>query len=145
MTKRKVRFFHCYRCIYTWRPRKQFPSMCPRCKSKLWGIPKLRPLVIGAELGIDEIIAPHRQALLTLGKRYGARRLWVFGSVRRGEATRESDVDLMVAWGRRVSLLDKAGLRRDLERELGRSVDLVNLGSLHWAIAPQVEAEKVPL
>ena len=144
MTKRKVRLFDCLRCVYTWRARRQYPRMCPRCKSRLWRTPRLRPLVMGTGFGIPEVITPHRQALLEIAKKHGVRQLWVFGSVRRGQASSESDVDLMVAWRRAVSLLDKAGLRLDLERELGRSVDLVNQGSLHWAVAPQVEAEKVP-
>ena len=69
----------------------------------------------------------------------------VFGSVRRAEATPQSDVDLIVAWRRPVSLLHRAGLCADLERILGRNVDLVNEGGLHWAIEPQVMAEAVPL
>jgi predicted nucleotidyltransferase len=69
----------------------------------------------------------------------------VFGSVRRREATPRSDVDLLVEWVRPVSLLDVAGLREELRKALGRGVDLVNRHGLHWAIEPQVEAEKVLL
>lgn len=43
MTKRKVRYGHCYRCIYTWRMRRRSPSLCPRCKSRLWRIPRVEP------------------------------------------------------------------------------------------------------
>ncbi len=145
MTKRKVRVGHCYRCVYTWRMRRQYPRICPRCKSRLWRIPKVRPVVLGHGLGIEEIVAPHRTAILRLGRKHGVRQFWVFGSVRRREATATSDVDLMVSWSRPVSLLDKAGLIVDLRATMGRNVDLVNVGGLHWAIEPQVEAEKVPL
>lgn len=71
--------------------------------------------------------------------------MWVFGSVRRREATEGSDVDLMVRWGRPHSLLDRASLAAEIEAIVGRRVDLVNEGGLHWAIEPQVESERVPL
>jgi predicted nucleotidyltransferase len=69
----------------------------------------------------------------------------VFGSVCRREAIETSDVDLMVRWTRPVALLDRAGLQLGLEKALGRPVDLVNGGGLHWAITPQIESEAVPL
>jgi uncharacterized protein len=146
MSGRKGRVAHCYRCVYTWRTRRESgPRMCPRCKSRRFDQPKLRPVRLGHGLGIPEVIAPHRQAIRRAGRRYGVRRIWVFGSVRRREATRRSDVDLLVEWQRPVSLLDVAGLRAELCQALGRGVDLVNRHGLHWAIEPQVEAEKIPL
>jgi predicted nucleotidyltransferase len=119
--------------------------MCPRCKSKLWDIPKIRPVKLGTGLGIEEVLLPHREEIRRLARRHGASQILVFGSVRRREATEKSDVDLVVRWKRPVSLLDHAGLRLDIEKVLGRPVDLVNEGGLHWAIQPQVEAEAVPL
>jgi uncharacterized protein len=100
---------------------------------------------VGSGLGIPEIVTPYRQEVMRLARRYGARRLWIFGSVRRREADRESDVDLLVEWRRPVSLLKVAGLRGELQRTLGRRVDLVNRHGVHWALEPLVEAEKVPL
>jgi hypothetical protein len=32
--------------------------MCPRCKSTLWDVPKIRPIKLGKGLGIEEILAP---------------------------------------------------------------------------------------
>ena len=100
---------------------------------------------IGHGLGIEEILHPHREEILAAARRRGADRLWVFGSVRRREATKRSDVDLMVRWTGPHSLLDRASLAAEIEAILGRRVDLVNLGGLHWAVEPQVESEKVPL
>jgi predicted nucleotidyltransferase len=54
-------------------------------------------------------------------------------------------VDLLVQWDRPVSMLQKAKLNVRLEEILGRKVDLVNLGGVHWAIEPQVESERVPV
>ncbi len=101
-------------------------------------------MVLGKGLGIEEVFAPHREEILRLARKHGARRLFVFGSVRRREATEKSDLDLLVEWRRLPSLLGHASLRVAIERAVGRPVDLVNRGDLHWAIAPQVEAEAVP-
>jgi uncharacterized protein len=145
VTKRLVRTAHCFRCFHTWRMRKQFPAMCPQCKSKLWRIPKIRPVRFGNGLGVREIVIPHRSELLQLAHQYGARNLRVFGSVARNEANAESDVDILVSWRKPHSLLDRARLRQALEEVLGRSVDLANEGGLHWALAPQIQAEAVRL
>lgn len=141
----RIPILHCYRCIYTWTPVKSPVRMCPRCKSKLWDVPKLTPVRLGNGLGIEEVLGKHRASILTAARRLGAHRIRVFGSVRRREARPDSDVDLLVSWKPGSSILDKASLMIEIERIVGRRVDLVNDGALHWAIAPQVEAEAVPL
>ncbi|MGI0055594.1 MAG: nucleotidyltransferase family protein [Thermoplasmata archaeon] len=145
MTKRKVRLGHCHRCIYTWRMRRQYPRICPRCKSRLWKVPKIRPVVLGNGAGIEEVLGPHRSEILWIARKYGVTRVRVFGSVRRREAGEKSDVDLIVTWSAPHSILDRAALTAQIERIVGRAVDVVNEGGLHWAIAPQVEAEAIPL
>lgn len=145
MTHRLVRLGHCYRCIYTWRMRDRNPRVCPRCKSKCWDVPKVLPLQLGDGLGPEEILAPHRSAILRLARQHGVTRVRVFGSVRRREAGRDSDVDLLLDWKHGTSLLDVARFRLDLQDLLGRKVDTVELGNLHWAIRPQVESEAIPL
>jgi len=145
MTKRQVRIVHCYRCIYTWRARYRIPRICPRCKSKLWNVPKVRPLRLGNGLGIAEILGPHRSHLLRLARRYGATNVRVFGSVRRREAGPSSDVDLLVNWPKHPSLLRTAEFRIAVKELMGRDVDVVEERQLHWAIQPQVLAEAVPV
>lgn len=135
----------CYRCVYSWTPTKSPVRMCPRCKSRLWDEPKIRPLQLGKGLGIEEVLGGHRDEILKVARRFGVKRIRVFGSVRRREASPRSDVDLLVSWTRKHSLLDRANFLAALERIIGHPVDLVNEGGLHWAVAPQVEAEAVPL
>jgi uncharacterized protein len=102
-------------------------------------------VTVGRGLGIEEILHPHRAEILRAGEEHGAAMFWVFGSVRRREATSSSDVDLMVRWSRPHSLLDRIELARKIEGLVGRRVEIVNEGGLHWAIEPQVESEKAPL
>lgn len=119
--------------------------MCPRCKSRYWNIPKIRPVRPGNGLGIEEVLGPHRDLILELARKYGAARIRVFGSVRRNEATEKSDVDLLVVWKARTSLLATASFRVALRKVLGRDVETVEEEYLHWAIKPQVLAEAIPL
>ena len=56
--------------------------------------------------------------------------LGVFGSSVRGEATEQSDIDLLVEFGERKSLLDLVRLERELSSALGRKVDLLTKKSL---------------
>ncbi len=136
---------HCYRCIYSWYPRAPVVRICPRCKSKYWNIPKIRPVVLGNGLGVEEIIGPKRKEIRRLLRRYGVKRLRIFGSVRRREAGPESDVDLLVDWKKPVSLLTRVGLIDELERTIGRRVDLVSEEDLRWSTRPFVAAEAIPL
>jgi predicted nucleotidyltransferase len=145
MTPRLVRMGRCYRCLHTWRMRRRHSTMCPRCKSRLYAVPDIRPVSLGDGEGIEQIIEPHRVRLLEIGREAGIEGLWVFGSVRRKEARRSSDVDLLVTWKRPVSVLEVAGLVDRLSSELGRKVELVDRESLHWAMAPQIFTEAVPV
>jgi len=76
---------------------------------------------------LDDIIGePDKQAHLErLAHHYGVARIRVFGSVARGEATPQSDIDLLVSFheGRHPGWLI-FDLQRDLEGLLGRKVDL---------------------
>lgn len=137
---------HCYRCIYSWRPRTPTVRMCPRCKSKLWNTPRLvASSKLGSGQGIAEILSPRRSELLRLCQRFGVSRLRVFGSVARGEATELSDVDLLVEYSRPSDILERTRFRLELQRVLGRRVDLVLPETLHWAARPKALAEAVQI
>jgi predicted nucleotidyltransferase len=123
--------------------RKQYPMTCPRCKSRFWNVPKIRPVVLGKGLGIEEILGPHRREILRLARKYGAKDIRVFGSVRRREATRTSDVDLLVVWKRGTSPLARFDLETALESVVGRTVQVAATENIPWTFRPEVEAEAV--
>jgi len=56
--------------------------------------------------------------------------LGVFGSIARGEDTDQSDVDLLVRFSKRKSLLAHVRLERQLSAALGREVDLLTEAAL---------------
>jgi len=86
-----------------------------------------------------------REEILAVAARHGARRVRVFGSVVRDEETPESDLDLLVEFEPGRSLLDHIALAQDLKDLLGREVDVVTEGGLHWYIRDRVCREAVPL
>lgn len=135
----------CFRCAYVWTPKQRQVHLCPRCKSRYWDIPKIRPVKLGNGQGIQDVLSPHRDEILRLIRKYRVRRLRVFGSIRRREATQTSDVDLIVEWERKASTLQYVGMRQDLEKILHRKVDLVEEEGLHWFIRPQALAEATPI
>lgn len=54
----------------------------------------------------------------------------VFGSMARGEAKKKSDIDLIVRFSKRKSLLAMVRLERELTEALGRKVDLLTEASI---------------
>lgn len=95
-------------------------------------------------LGIEELLADKREEILAIAHRHKASNIRVFGSVSRGEATIESDIDLLVEM-KNHSLLDRIALIQDLEDVLGRKVDVALPENLHELIRDRVLKEAVPL
>jgi uncharacterized protein len=92
-----------------------------------------------------ELIGEKREEILRLAAEHGARDVRVIGSVARGEAGPGSDLDLLVRWTENTSLLDHAALMIDLERLLGRKVDIASDGWLKPAVRDSVDRDAVPL
>jgi predicted nucleotidyltransferase len=63
--------------------------------------------------------------LVELCRQNDVRQIGVFGSVARGEADEQSDIDLVVSFSKRISLLRMVALERQLSDALGRKVDLL--------------------
>lgn len=57
-------------------------------------------------------------------------KIGVFGSMARGEATETSDIDLLVYFSKRKSLLALVTLQRQISTSLGREVDLLTEAAL---------------
>jgi len=64
-------------------------------------------------------------ALIKLCRENDVAKLGVFGSIARGEGNDESDVDLLVEFSKRKSLLALVTLERKMSAVLGRKVDLL--------------------
>ncbi|MBM3216728.1 nucleotidyltransferase family protein [Candidatus Poribacteria bacterium] len=86
-----------------------------------------------------------RADILRLCAAYGARNLRIFGSVARGSADSESDIDFLVEMEPGRSLFDLGGLQYELEHLLGSPVDVVTERGLKARIRDRVLGEAVPL
>lgn len=94
---------------------------------------------------MNPLIQSHRQALLDLAARHGVTDLRVFGSMARGDAGEDSDVDLLVRPLPGTSLLDLGGLLMDAQDLLGRRVDVVSERALAGALRARILGEAVAL
>ncbi len=86
-----------------------------------------------------------RAEILAVARKRGARNVRIFGSVARGDAGPDSDVDILVEFEPGRSLLDHAGLMLDLSELLGCKVDVVTDRGLRPRIRDRVLLEAVPL
>ncbi len=90
---------------------------------------------------LADIIQKEREEIIRLSTLRGAKNIRVFGSVARGEESKDSDIDILVELEKGRSLLDLSGLLMDLQQLLGRKVDVVTEKSLHWYIRDRILKE----
>ena len=85
-----------------------------------------------------DLIRQHREAILQLAAKYGARNVRVFGSVARGDAGPDSDVDILVDFEPGRDYFDQGGLLYELRELLGCDVDVVNAPELRESVRDEV-------
>jgi len=96
-------------------------------------------------MNANQLLQSKRQEIMQIAARHGATNVRVFGSVARGEARPDSDVDFLVNLEANRSLLDLARLLRELQTLLNRPVDVVTEAGLRPRLRPQVLKEARPL
>ena len=104
-------------------------------------------LVTAQSLSLRAAIAAHRAAIDDILRRYGAVNPRLFGSVARGDATSESDIDLLVDLhpGGGNELLCVAGIAVELGQVLGLTVDVVTPSLLRGDVSASALADSVAL
>ena len=93
----------------------------------------------------SDLVREKRAAILQIAYRYGASNVRIIGSVARGEATPESDLDLIVRFEPSRSLLDHGGLVMDLRELLGIRVDVIDEDAMKPRFREHVISEAIPL
>ncbi|MFH1112576.1 MAG: nucleotidyltransferase family protein [Pseudomonadota bacterium] len=96
-------------------------------------------------VSIRSLLEEKREDILEAAERRGARNVRVFGSVARGDAGPESDVDFLVELDESTSLLQHNALIRELGDLLGCKVDVVSERGLRPRIRDRVLREAAPL
>ena len=98
-----------------------------------------------ADMAVGETIRETREAIVRIAARHGATQVRLIGSVARGDAGPDSDVDLLVTWSEGTSLLDQAALMLELESLLGRKVDIASDGWVRPSIRESVYRDAIAL
>ena len=96
-------------------------------------------------MGIAEVLRAKREEILRIAAQHGARNVRIFGSVARGEAKVDSDVDVLVDLEPGRSLLEHAALMLELEELLRCKVDVATERGLRARVRDRVLREAVPL
>jgi predicted nucleotidyltransferase len=99
----------------------------------------------GSLVTLEELRSTYRDQVIAAAARRGARNVRVFGSVARGDQRQDSDVDLVVDFEPRRSLLDLTGLWLDLETVLGCKVDVISAHGLKPRMESVVTREAIAL
>jgi uncharacterized protein len=81
-------------------------------------------------------------ALIDICRANDVARLEVFGSTARGEANEDSDVDLLVEFSKRKSLLALVSLERKMSAALGRKVDLLTEAAISPYLREQINRDR---
>ncbi|MCX6066755.1 MAG: nucleotidyltransferase family protein [Chloroflexi bacterium] len=93
----------------------------------------------------ETLLKAKRNEILRIAARHGAYNVRIFGSVARGEARSDSDIDFLVNLEENRSLLDLARLLRELQSLLDCKVDVITEAGLRPRLRPQVLKDARPL
>ncbi|MBQ7507125.1 MAG: nucleotidyltransferase domain-containing protein [Lachnospiraceae bacterium] len=87
---------------------------------------------------IKERVAP-------IAKDYGVKRVYLFGSYARNTADENSDVDLLIEKGARMSLVMMSGMLQDVKEALSLSVDLVTTDGIEPEFKKEIAGTEILL
>jgi uncharacterized protein len=87
----------------------------------------------------------HRDEIIALARRNKAFNVRVFGSVARGDAQPESDIDILVAFQPGASLFELSALWQDLRDMLGREVNVISEGGVSERFRQRIADDVIAL
>lgn len=96
-------------------------------------------------MGPERLLRKNRKKVIAIAAKHGAYNPRIFGSVARGDAGPESDIDILVKMEEGRSLLDISALVLDLKDLLGVKVDVVSEDGIYWLLRRRILKEAIPL
>lgn len=91
-----------------------------------------------SKIDLYDLVIRKRNEIIAIANRRGAKNIRIFGSVSRGEARSDSDIDFLIDLDPDRSLLDAGGLAIDLEILLNHKVDVITEAGLRPRIRNDV-------
>lgn len=101
------------------------------------------PVELSLSMRRDEVIAILKAAMPDLRQRFGITSILLFGSVARGDAGPESDVDVVADFQGGATFTSYFGLVHELERLLNSKVDIVTAASVKPRLAHEIAREGI--
>lgn len=96
-------------------------------------------------LGISDLLTSKRELILAAIQRHGAFNVRVFGSVARGEADDESDIDFLIDVSDTWGMDEYHALKIALEAIIGRKVDIAPSHTLREVVKNDILRDAVEL
>jgi uncharacterized protein len=84
-----------------------------------------------------------KKAIIPILNRHNVARAGLFGSYARGTMGKDSDVDILISFKGKKTLLDLIGLKQELEDRLRRKVDVLTYKSIHPLLKNRILGEEV--
>jgi hypothetical protein len=81
------------------------------------------------------------QKLIEICQRHQVTKISLFGSMVRGETTNRSDIDLVIEFAEKKSLLTLARLEREVSDALGREVDVLTENAISPYLRERIKSE----
>ena len=87
-----------------------------------------------------------KEVVTRVGKKYGIKNAYLFGSYARGDADKYSDVDVLIEAGEIRGLFELSGFRLELVDELdGTDVDVITMDGIMPKFFEMIRNERIPL
>ena len=81
--------------------------------------------------------------LIDILRKNGAVKIAIFGSRVRDDWKKDSDVDVLVKFDKKMDLLEFIGIKQEIEDEIGEKIDLITFDGLDETVKDQVLKEMV--
>lgn len=86
-----------------------------------------------------------KRTVAPIAQYYGIKRMYLFGSYAKGNASEHSDIDLLIEKGKPMSLLKLSGMRQMVQEALNLSVDLVTTTGIEEEFHKEIEGTEILL
>lgn len=86
-----------------------------------------------------------KKQIVPILQKHHVKRAAVFGSVARGEETKNSDLDLLIELPKGKSLFDFIGLKQDIEDKMHKKIDLVEYQAIKPSLKPYILKDELPI